>query len=144
MRFDQVKLAADDPERLTRFYVEALHCAVQRPLTTVDDEVVSRGIGAPGHVVELTLLTLPGRTDETTPRLELYRFLGGWPERWRHLPGTGQLAFFVEDVDAAARRVLAAGGSMLGEIVDWVLPQGNARFAYLTDPEGNIIDLWTA
>lgn len=144
MRFDQVKLAAHDPERLAAFYVSALGCVPVRPLTRLP-ESVSPALGAPDSVVELTMLRLPVAGAEHGPRLELYRFVGGWPPGWRHLPGTGQLAFWVDDVDAAARSVLGEGGSRFGEIVDWVTPGGvTARFGYFLDPEGNIVDLWTS
>jgi predicted enzyme related to lactoylglutathione lyase len=47
-------------------------------------------------------------------------------------------------VRAAADRVKAAGGEFRGKITRFVGPSGNlAEFVFMTDPEGNIIDLFT-
>lgn len=52
------------------------------------------------------------------------------------------LAFAVEDVGAAVQAVLAAGGSMVGEDVTVDIPgAGRITFAYVADPEGNVIEL---
>ncbi|MCA9617949.1 MAG: hypothetical protein KC731_02945, partial [Myxococcales bacterium] len=52
------------------------------------------------------------------------------------------LAFAVDDVDAVVTRVLAAGGARLGETVSaGVEGAGRVTFTYVTDPEGNIIEL---
>jgi len=40
--------------------------------------------------------------------------------------------------------VMAAGGASIGDVVEWEAPSGAvARFVYMRDPEGNIIDLWS-
>ena len=142
VRFDQVKILSRDLEALARFYEEALDCEViVRPLST--DSVVARGVGVPGGTVTLCTLRLPGRGGRG-PVLELYSVDGDRPEGWDYLPGNGQLAFHVDDLESAIGRVLAAGGSQLGEVVEWQGPSGaTARFVYLRDPEGNIIDLYS-
>ncbi len=41
-------------------------------------------------------------------------------------------------------RVGGAGGNKLGDLVEWEAPAGeSARFVYMQDPEGNVIDLWS-
>jgi glyoxylase I family protein len=48
----------------------------------------------------------------------------------------------VEDVEAACEAVLAAGGGTVGQVVSLRIPDaGTVTFAYVTDPEGNIIEL---
>lgn len=142
MRFDQVKFLSRDPDALSLFYVEALGCSVVVPKTTTD-AAVARAVGVPGAQVELLILRLPGRGDHG-PVLELYSVEGEIPEGWGYQPGQGQLAFEVEDLDAAIGKVIAAGGSKLGDVVEWEAPSGStARFIYLRDPEGNIIDLYS-
>lgn len=142
MRFDQVKFLARDLEALTGFYKEALHCVIVVPVQSTD-RAVARGVGVPDAEVTLAVLRLPGRGDHG-PVLELYSVEGEVPDGWDYLPGQGQLAFEVDDLETTVGKVVAAGGSTLGEVVEWEAPSGAvARFVYLKDPEGNIIDLWS-
>lgn len=141
MRFDQVKLAAQDIELMSRFYEEALGCRLIAPIAGFADEGLSAGIGAPGAQVRMAWLSFPGSSDGA-PLLELYQLVD-WSGEWPYRSGQGHLAFEVEDVGSAVERVVDAGGSLLGEIVDWEAPSGKmARFVFARDPEGNIIDLW--
>lgn len=142
MRFDQVKILARDAGALAAFYEEALGCETVVPLQVVDDEV-SRAVGVPEAEVALTVLRLPGR-GEHGPVLELYSVDGNQPSEWHYRPGQGQLAFEVDDLESAMGRVGGAGGKKLGDLVEWEAPSGqSARFVYMQDPEGNIIDLWS-
>jgi predicted enzyme related to lactoylglutathione lyase len=57
-------------------------------------------------------------------------------------PGFAHLAFAVDDVAAARDAVLAAGGGVVGDVVSVAIPDaGQITFAYVTDPEGNVIEL---
>ena len=57
-------------------------------------------------------------------------------------PGITHIAFAVEDVETARKAVLEAGGGEVGEVVTLAIPgAGKITFVYLTDPEGNIIEL---
>lgn len=142
MRFDQVKFLARDAGALASFYEEALGCEIVVPPQDVDD-AMSRAVGVPDAVVKLTVLRLPGR-GEHGPVLELYSVNGDRPPDWHYQPGQGQLAFEVEDLEQAMGRVGGAGGQKLGDLVEWESPSGaRARFVYMQDPEGNIIDLWS-
>lgn len=142
MRFDQVKMVARDVEALAGFYEVAIDCSLISPITEFTDEVLARGIGAPGAQVRMAWLAFPGSV-EGDPMLELYQLVG-WVGDWTHQPGQGHVAFEVEDVPSAVDRVMGAGGSLLGEVVDWKAPSGNqARFVFMRDPEGNVVDLWS-
>jgi glyoxylase I family protein len=143
VRFDQVKILARDLEPLLRFYQEALGCELVIP-PLVTENVVSRGVGVPGATV--TLSTLCGSpVAETVGRCSsCTQWRGQVPDDWDFRPGNGQLAFQVDDLEAAIGKVVAAGGSQLGEVVEWQGPSGaTARFVYLRDPEGNIVDLYS-
>jgi catechol 2,3-dioxygenase-like lactoylglutathione lyase family enzyme len=64
-----------------------------------------------------------------------------------HRPGYAHIAFQVADVAAARDEVLAAGGKEYGQLVSVPVPgAGVVTFVYVTDPEGNIIELqsWSA
>lgn len=57
-------------------------------------------------------------------------------------PGYGHIAFVVDDVPTARKAVLAAGGSAVGETVTvQISGAGTITFAYLADPEGNVVEL---
>lgn len=142
MRFDQVKMLVRDAASLSAFYRDALGCELLGPPTTFDDEVLARGIGAPGRTLRMAWLRLPGGSDDG-PILELYEIVDGPGDDWPYEPGQGHIAFEVDDVAAMADRIVVAGGSLLGEVVDWEAPSGNlARFVFLRDPEGNMVDVW--
>lgn len=143
VRFDQVKFLARDAEALASFYEEALDCVTVVPLQEPEDDALARATGVPNAEIRLTVLRLPGR-GEHGPVLELYSVNGERPPDWHYQPGQGQLAFEVEDIEAAMGKVGGAGGRKLGDVVEWEAPSGaTARFVYMQDPEGNIIDLWS-
>ena len=57
-------------------------------------------------------------------------------------PGFAHLAFIVDSVPKAHAQVLAAGGKAVGEIVTTTPGPGiSITWCYLTDPEGNVIEL---
>ena len=61
-------------------------------------------------------------------------------------PGFGHIAFQVADVVTARDQVLHAGGSAVGEVVTLSVATGaEVTWCYVTDPEGNIVELqnWT-
>ena len=90
-------------------------------------------------------LRLPG-FGEDGPTLEIFQ-LAPHVEAPLSTPnrvGFGHIAFGVDDVTRAREAVLAAGGSAVGEIVRSAVPgKGKVEWAYVRDPEGNIIELQT-
>jgi predicted enzyme related to lactoylglutathione lyase len=57
-------------------------------------------------------------------------------------PGFAHIAFAVPDVAAAREQVLDAGGREVGEVVTLATADGrHVTWCYVTDPEGNIIEL---
>jgi predicted enzyme related to lactoylglutathione lyase len=93
-------------------------------------------------------LRLPGYGDEG-PTLEIfsYNILEERPQTAVNRPGFGHIAFQVDDVATAREAVLAAGGHSVGEVVTLQSATGaKVTWCYVTDPEGNIIELqaWSA
>lgn len=141
VRFDQVKLIAHDVSGLADFYSTALGCVTLEALQTWIGGDVARGMGAPDAEITVVMLGLPGH-EESELVLEIYSVTPA-PADWAYGPGQCQTAFQVDDLDSSVDRFLDRGGSMLGEIVEWRAQTGNlARFVYLRDPEGNLVDLW--
>jgi predicted enzyme related to lactoylglutathione lyase len=58
------------------------------------------------------------------------------------MPGFVHIAFHVDDVPTARAAVLAGGGRDLGKLHSMEVPgAGTITLIYMTDPEGNIIEL---
>lgn len=134
-------MVAADIDTLASFYQEAIGCRLLAPIAEFANDALSKGIGAPGAKVRIGWLSFPGGSDGA-PILELYQLLD-WESGWAYAPGQGHLAFEVEDVGSTLEKVIASGGSRLGELVEWEAPSGNvARFIFARDPEGNVVDLW--
>jgi predicted enzyme related to lactoylglutathione lyase len=143
VKYVHTNIVARDWRRLADFYQNVFamkpvpperhhHGAWVEALTGVADAVV-RGI----H------LRMPGYGDDG-PTLEIfgYNHAADGPPPAINRPGLAHLAFHVEDVPAARAAVLAAGGRDLGQLVTSKVPgAGTIELIYMTDPEGNIIEL---
>jgi catechol 2,3-dioxygenase-like lactoylglutathione lyase family enzyme len=104
--------------------------------------------GVPGAQIRGIHLRLPGHGDGG-PTLEVFQYdpQAGAQEPVANRSGFGHIAFAVGDVEQAREAVLAAGGRGIGDVVSQEIPgMGSITFAYVRDPEGNIIELqeWTA
>ena len=144
-RYGHTNLIAKDWERLVRFYVDVFGCELVPPERHYKGENLERGTGVHGAEVRGAHLRLPGRGDDG-PTLEIFTYttLEDRPPTAVNRPGFGHIAFMVDDVQAAREEVLAAGGRAIGEVVTLTAPNGaRVTWTYLTDPEGNVIELQT-
>jgi catechol 2,3-dioxygenase-like lactoylglutathione lyase family enzyme len=142
-RFAHVNLIAEDWRRLARFYVQVLGCVPVPPERRLEGEQLARATDIPEAKIQGVHLRLPGFED-AGPTLEIFEY----DQRLDSPPvaanqrGLGHIAFAVDDVKAARNVVLAAGGSSVGELVTLAVSESCAvTFAYVRDPEGNIIEL---
>jgi predicted enzyme related to lactoylglutathione lyase len=88
-------------------------------------------------------LRLPGYGSEG-PTLEIFQYnhQEERPKTAANRPGFAHVAFAVDDVEDAREAVLAAGGGTLGKLVSVeIAGAGKITLVYMTDPEGNIIEL---
>ncbi len=142
-RYTHTNLIARDWRRLAAFYQEVFGCAPVPPERDLQGAWLEAATRIPGAHLCGVHLRLPGY-GEKGPTLEIFQYEevldGGSPAANR--AGLGHLAFAVDDVPAACQAVLAAGGSLLGEVVSLeVAGAGRITFAYAEDPEGNLIEL---
>ena len=142
-RFAHVNLIAEDWRRLACFYIQVLGCVPVPPERRLAGQQLARATDIPEAKIQGVHLTLPGFR-EVGPTLEIFQY----DQRLDSPPvaanqrGWGHIAFAVDDVKAARDRVLAAGGSSVGELVTLAVSESRAvTFAYVRDPEGNIIEL---
>jgi len=147
-RYVHTNLIAHDWQALARFYEDIFGCVPVPPERDLAGPAMEAGTGIPGAHLRGVHLRLPGY-DDTGPTLEIFTYEHSVvrPSVAVNRPGYGHIAFSVADVAAARDTVLAAGGSAVGEVVTTaVTGKGQITWCYVTDPEGNIIELqsWQA
>jgi catechol 2,3-dioxygenase-like lactoylglutathione lyase family enzyme len=146
IRYAHTNLVARDWRALAAFYCDVFGCTPRPPERTIDAPWLARGTGVANARLRGIHLNLPGHGDRG-PTLEIFEYLEQLerpPGTLANRPGFTHIAFEVDDVAAARARVLAAGGSDVGEMVTAAVDgAGTITFTYVADPEGNIIELQT-
>jgi catechol 2,3-dioxygenase-like lactoylglutathione lyase family enzyme len=142
-RFGHVNLVARDWRALAAFYERVFGCVLVPPERDFSGPELSAGTGVADAALRGVHLRLPGLGPDG-PTLEIFEYaeeLDAMPPA-ANRPGFGHLAFAVADVGAARRVVLASGGQWIGEVVTLQVADGrHVTWAYVTDPEGNILEL---
>jgi predicted enzyme related to lactoylglutathione lyase len=142
-KFVHTNLIAEDWRALATFYQQLFGCIPVLPERDIQGEKLEAGTGLPGAHLHGVHLRLPGYADNG-PTLEIfnYNILESRGSTVVNRPGFGHIAFSVDDVPAAQKAVLQAGGHAVGEIVTTQVATGaKVTWCYVTDPEGNIIEL---
>jgi predicted enzyme related to lactoylglutathione lyase len=143
MKYVHTNIVARDWRRLAGFYREVFGCTPVPPERDLSGQWLDKATGVEGVRIRGVHLRLPGH-GENGPTIEIFQYNDQpeRPETFPNRPGLSHLAFAVEDVEAVKEAVLKAGGGMVGEVVKVEIPGvGSIEFAYLTDPEGNIIEV---
>jgi predicted enzyme related to lactoylglutathione lyase len=142
-RFGHVNLVARDWRLLADFYERVFGCVFVPPERDLSGPVLEAGTGVAGATIRGAHLRLPGLGDGG-PTLEIFQY-GSGPDRPPiaiNRPGFGHIAFAVPDVATAREAVLSGGGGVIGDVVTTGTSDGRrVTWTYLTDPEGNIIEL---
>jgi catechol 2,3-dioxygenase-like lactoylglutathione lyase family enzyme len=142
-RFAHVNLVAEDWEGLATFYESVFGCTRVLPERDLCGRWLEAGTGVPGVQIRGVHLRLPGYAPGG-PTLEVFSYTPSQEAGARapNRPGWGHIAFAVQDVPAARAAVRAAGGRALGDTISAEIEGvGCITFAYVTDPEGNVIEL---
>lgn len=142
-RYVHTNLIAKDWSALAGFYRDVFGCVPVPPERHFAGEEISRGTAVPHARLDGIHLRLPGH-GENGPTLEIFSYnsMLERPPSGVNRFGFGHIAFAVEDVRAARKQVIAAGGVGVGEIVTLtVSPRAKVTWCYVTDPEGNVIEL---
>ena len=142
-RFGHVNIIARDWRALAAFYTDVFGCTFVPPERDISGPVLERGTGIAGAALTGAHLRLPGLGADG-PTLEIYQFTDMPNEgpSTANRPGFRHIAFVVPSVAEGRAAVLAAGGSIVGEIVTTQTSDGRfVTWAYLMDPEGNILEL---
>jgi len=142
-QYVHTNLIARDWRVLASFYQSLFGCVPVLPERAYSGAELEAGTGVIGAMLRGVHLRLPGH-GANGPTLEIYSYslpAEGLPPAVNR-PGLGHLAFEVASVLDARRAVLGAGGKPVGEIVTLTTSAGSrVTWCYVTDPEGNIIEL---
>ncbi len=141
-RYAHTNIIAQDWRRLVEFYVDLFGCERVPPERDLKGPALEAGTGVSGATLRGMHVRLPGYGPEG-PTLEIYSYgaMPAKPPTAIDRPGFGHLAFQVADVAAAQAEVLAAGGRALGSIVRTPVGDRSVMWCYVTDPEGNPVEL---
>jgi len=142
-RYAHTNIVAEDWKKLAKFYEEVFGCTPVPPERDLSGQWLADCNAVPDASIRGIHLRLPGYGSEG-PTLEIFEYnhLEERPKTAANRPGFAHIAFAVDDVEAAREAVLAGGGGTLGKLVSVeIAGAGQITLIYMTDPEGNIIEL---
>jgi len=142
-RYVHTSIVAQDWRGLALFYEQVFHCTPLAPERNLSGSGLEAGTGVPGARIQGVHLRLPGYGKDG-PTLEIFQYdpMQAPKASAVNRPGIAHIAFAVDDVARTREAVLKAGGGPVGEIVSLeVEGSGRVTFAYVRDPEGNIVEL---
>lgn len=142
-KFVHTNVVARDWKLLSKFYIDVFGCKLKPPARDLRGDWLDRATGLRNATVQGVHLRLPGYGREG-PTLEIFQYskTAARSAKGINRPGFAHIAFSVESVSGALKKVVENGGSSLGEIVTTTIRgAGKIQFVYARDPEGNIIEL---
>ncbi len=143
-KYSHTNVISEDWQKLAKFYIEVFDCKPVPPERDESGEWLEKGTAVKNAHLKGVHLRLPGWGDDG-PTLEIYSYheMLDKPSQPRaNRKGFGHLAFHVDDVKTKLEDVVSSGGHRLGEIATSKIEgAGTITFTYVTDPEGNIIEI---
>jgi catechol 2,3-dioxygenase-like lactoylglutathione lyase family enzyme len=142
-KYVHTNLVALNWRQLADFYITVFGCLPVPPERNLAGREIDALTNIHGAKINGMHLRLPGYGDNG-PTLEIFQYD---PQATPHppttnRPGFGHIAFLVDDVPSAREEVLKAGGLAVGETVVIAIANGaKVTVCYVTDPEGNILEL---
>lgn len=143
IRYAHTNLVANDWKHLQDFYVQVLGCEPAGSERHNQGPAFDALTGFTGGSVAGRHLRLPGH-GERGPTIEIFQFSQNDPTLPTSLlrPGFAHLAFEVPDVEQKREEILKWGGRDYGKLATIDIPgAGRLTLIYMTDPEGNIVEL---
>ncbi len=142
-KYVHTNLIAEDWHQLAKFYTDVFGCSLVPPERDYHGADLDSATGLKDAHLTGAHLRLPG-WGNNGPTIEIYSYNQHQPRPGTSVnrPGFGHIAFEVDDVRKARQEVLAHTGGAVGEIVTLTTKAGTkVTWCYMTDPEGNIIEL---
>lgn len=143
IKYVHTNLVAKDWKKLVYFYTEVLDCIAVPPERDLSGEWIEKATGVENAKIAGIHLRLPGY-GANGPTLEVFQYNSIDKENRLKInsPGFAHLAFAVDNVELKVKEILHHGGKPVGElIVKKIENVGKLIFQYVTDPEGNILEI---
>ncbi len=147
MKYVHTNIICKDIDKLSKFYTDVFECVQVGSQTTMSGDWLAKGTGIENAEAKSVNLQLPGY-EKGGPVLEMFQYtetLDIEKSPKANSKGIGHLAFSVANVQEVVNQALQNGGNKLGELVSQEFKSGTLTYAYVTDSEGNIIEVqnWT-
>ena len=142
-KYKHTNIIARDWRKLAQFYQDIFGCTIILPERDLKGTWLDNGTGVLNAHLQGVHLRLPGYGDNG-PTLEIYQYTHSEQRAAvaANREGIMHLAFEVDHVEPVTSEILRCGGSKVGNITSCVVEGvGQLTFVYLSDPEGNIIEL---
>jgi len=143
IKYVHTNIISENWRKLADFYIDVFDCKQVPPERDLSGEWLDKGTAVlQAHLTGMHL-KLPGYNDNGTT-LEIYQYEKSEEKSSpaANRKGFGHIAFLVDDVETMLNKAIKNGGKSLGEVVyHHVDGVGDLCFVYITDPEGNIIEL---
>ncbi|WP_342654637.1 VOC family protein [Pseudomonas sp. F3-2] len=143
VKYSHTNLITTDWKRISKFYMDVFDCVPSGPVRQLSGRTVEDGTSVSNANIEGIHLRLPGHGN-SGPTLEIfqYRNVLQQNETFANSKGYTHIAFEVSDLDETCRKVVKAGGWMLGKLAHQpVEGVGVCTFVYVRDPDRNIIEI---
>ncbi|MCP3926898.1 MAG: VOC family protein [Desulfobacterales bacterium] len=143
IRYTHTNIISKDWQKLVKFYQDVFNCKRVPPERDFTGDWLSKCTGVKNASLKGIHLRLPGHGDDG-PTLEILQYdeIAEKPTPKSNREGYGHIAFHVDDVDLIYEKALIHGGKQLGEVVKKEIEGvGLLTLVYMTDPEGNIIEI---
>ena len=142
MKYTHTNLVAHDWRRLADFYIKIFDCQPVPPERDLKGEWLDKALNLKDTHITGIHLKLPGYTDGPTLEIFQYNETANSIKPYPNTPGYGHIAFSVPNVQETANKIIEMGGEMIGELTTITIEgYGRLVFAYMRDPEGNIIEI---
>lgn len=147
IKYGHTNIVAKDWEKLSDFYELVFNCKPLLPKRYHRGEWLDKGTGVLNAHLQGIHLRLPGYGDEG-PTLEIYQYseVISSEKSVVNKKGFGHIAFQVNEINQLLELALKNGAQKIGELSEhFVENVGLLKFIFISDPEGNIIELqnWT-
>jgi predicted enzyme related to lactoylglutathione lyase len=142
-KYVHTNIVARNWRSLAKFYEDVFGCTPVLPGRDLSGQWLDDCTNLSNVHIHGIHLRLPGYGDHG-PTIEIFQYnqTADRSETAVNRPGLAHIAFVVDDVAAAEQAVLDAGGGRYGQRVSVDIPNaGHITVVYMTDPEGNIIEL---